>query len=128
MLRFSPQAKMPSQYIPILVVAIVVAMFPAAALVIFKRNRAASETTEAGETPCPRGLTPEDSAAGEYSVRFYIAGALFVIFDVAIVFLFCWAIKFSQMGVYGLFVMLPFVGILLAGYAWLYKNGALDWI
>jgi NADH-quinone oxidoreductase subunit A len=117
---------MPSQYIPILIVAIVVAVFPAAALVIFKRNHKASETAEAGETPYERELPPEDAAAGNYSERLYIAGALFVIFDVAIVFLFSWAIKFSQMGVYGLFVMLPFVGILLAGYAWLYKNGALD--
>jgi len=118
---------MPSQYIPILIVAIVVAAFPAAALVIFTRNRTASETTEAGEKSYERELAPQGAAAGKYSVRFYIAGALFVVFDVAIVFLFSWAIKFSQMGVYGLFVVLPFAGILLAGYAWLYKNGALDW-
>jgi NADH-quinone oxidoreductase subunit A len=41
--------------------------------------------------------------------------------------LFPWSIQFSQMGGYGLLVMLTFLGILLAGYAWLYQKGALDW-
>ena len=51
---------------------------------------------------------------------------IYVIFAVAIVFLFPWAIKLSQMGWYGLIVAAVFVGILLAGYAWAFRMGALS--
>jgi NADH-quinone oxidoreductase subunit A len=52
---------------------------------------------------------------------------LFVIFDVETMFLFPWAIQYKALGVLGLLSMVVFLGILLVGYAWLYKKGALDW-
>jgi NADH-quinone oxidoreductase subunit A len=120
--------KMPAQYIPILMVAMVAGLFPLAALAILKRAAAlppqAPEATQAQEI---RGSAPEDMASDGSSVKFYIAGALFVIFAAAMGLLFPWSIQFSQMGAYGLLVMLTFLGILLAGYAWLYQKGALDW-
>jgi NADH-quinone oxidoreductase subunit A len=119
---------MPSQYIPILIVAILVAAFPVAGLAIFKWVRAVSEVDEANERPRDLSSAPENVATVHDSAQFYLAGILFVVFDVASVFLFPWAIKFSQMDGYGLVVMLPFIGIVLAGYAWLYKKGALDWV
>jgi NADH-quinone oxidoreductase subunit A len=73
-------------------------------------------------------VPPEGSARGRYSVRFYIVAILFVIFDVETIFLFPWAIKFNQLGLYGLATMLVFLGILLIGYVWLYRKGALDWV
>jgi len=119
---------MPSQYIPLLIVAIVAAVFPLAALAIFKRARPLSESTQetvqAQEISSPSAV----EAAEKSSVKFYIAGALFVILAATMAFLFPWSIQFSQMGAYGLLVMLTFLGVLLAGYAWLYKKGALDWI
>jgi len=60
-------------------------------------------------------------------VRFYIIAMLFVIFDVETMFLFPWAIKFKSLGLVGLISMFVFLGILLVGYIWLYKKGALDW-
>jgi NADH-quinone oxidoreductase subunit A len=119
---------MPAQYIPILMVAMVAGLFPLAALAILKRASApppqAPEATQAQEI---RGPGTEDMALDGSSVKFYIAGALFVIFAAAMGLLFPWSIQFSQLGAYGLLVMLTFLGILLAGYAWLYQKGALDW-
>jgi NADH-quinone oxidoreductase subunit A len=124
MLRFLLQVKMPSQYIPILVVAILAASFPVIGL--FWVTRLSPEL----ETPALHVESQERAVEAGHSdsMRFYIAGSLFVIFDAAIVLLCVWAIKFSQMGVYGLIVMLAFLGILLAGYAWVCKKGVLDWI
>jgi NADH-quinone oxidoreductase subunit A len=120
---------MPGQYIPILIVAMVAGVFPLAALAILKRASAVSppapETNPGHEIS---NSATEVVAEENISVKFYIAGALFVIFAAALAFLFPWSIQFSQMGAYGLLVILTFLGILLAGYAWLYKKGALDWM
>ncbi len=120
---------MPTQYIPILIVAAVAGIFPLAALAILKRTLAlpppAPETFPGDEIG---RVSTEHIAPDNNSVKFYIAGALFVIFAAAMTFLFPWSIQFSQMGAYGLLVMLTFLGILLAGYAWVYKKGALDWM
>jgi NADH-quinone oxidoreductase subunit A len=119
---------MPSQYIPILIYAILAAAFPAVTLLIFKYIRPDSSSTGAKLEPYECGVPPEGTARGRYSVRFYIVAILFVIFDVETIFLFPWAIKFGQLGVYGLITMLVFLGILIVGYAWLYQKGALDWV
>src|ERR1700719_2025399 len=119
---------MPSQYIPILIYALLAAAFSAVTLAIFKYIRPDSKATGAKREPYECGVPPEGSARGRYSVRFYIVAILFVIFDVETIFLFPWAVKFNQLGAYGLLTMFVFLGILLIGYVWLYKKGALDWV
>jgi NADH-quinone oxidoreductase subunit A len=69
-------------------------------------------------------------------VRFYIVAILFVIFDVETVFLFPWAIVYAHTHtgiyftspLYGLVTMFTFLGILIIGYVWLYRKGALEWV
>jgi NADH-quinone oxidoreductase subunit A len=120
---------MPSQYIPILIVAMVAAIFPLAALAILKRARPDSPQAQTTD-PVPKisGLAADQITVGQNSVKFYMAAALFVIFAAAMALLVPWSTQFSRMGAYGLLVMLIFLGVLLSGYAWLYKKGALDWI
>jgi NADH-quinone oxidoreductase subunit A len=119
---------MPSQYIPILIYALLAAAFPAVTLIIFKFIRPHMKPNGAKLEPYECGVPPEGNARGRYSVRFYMVAILFVIFDVETIFLFPWAIKYGQLGVYGLVTMLVFLGILLIGYVWLYRKGALDWV
>jgi NADH-quinone oxidoreductase subunit A len=128
MLRFLLQVKMPSQYIPILVVAILAASFPVIGLLGVTRLSPELETPALYVESQERAVDSAGEAGYSDSMRFYVAAGLFVIFDAAVVLLCVWAIKFSQMGVYGLIVMLAFLGILLAGYAWVCKKGVLDWI
>jgi NADH-quinone oxidoreductase subunit A len=118
---------MPSAYIPVLIFAVLVAAFPAVTLIIFKYIRPDSRSVGDRLKPYECGVPPEGDSRGRYSVRFYIIAMLFVIFDVETMFLFPWAIQYKVLGLPGLFLMVVFLGILLAGYAWLYKKGALDW-
>ena len=119
---------MPSQYIPILIYALLAAAFPAVTLACFQIYSPGLKATGAKLEPYECGVPPEGNARGRYSVRFYMVAILFVIFDVETIFLFPWAIKYGQLGVYGLVTMLVFLGILLVGYVWLYRKGALDWV
>ncbi|MGA8034946.1 MAG: NADH-quinone oxidoreductase subunit A [Candidatus Acidiferrales bacterium] len=119
---------MPAQYIPILIFAVLAAAFPVATLRLARYLRPPSTANGAKLEAYESGNPIEGSARGRYSTRFYIIAILFVIFDVETIFLFPWAIRFSQLGLYGLETMLVFLGILLVGYVWLYRNGALDWL
>lgn len=119
---------MPREYIPIFIFAALAAAFPAVTLLIFKLIRPDSRPVGAKLKPYECGVPPEGDARGRYSVRFYIVAILFVIFDVETIFLFPWAVKFAELGLYGLLAMFVFLGILLIGYIWLYKKKALEWV
>lgn len=135
MLAWAVKTEMPRQYIPILIFAALAAAFPAATLIIFKYIRPDMRGVGAKLKPYECGIPPEGGARGRYSVRFYIVAILFVIFDVETVFLFPWAVLFSTADstlrlspLYGLVTMFVFLGILVIGYVWLYKRGALEWV
>jgi NADH-quinone oxidoreductase subunit A len=119
---------MPSEYLPVLVFAVLVAAFPAVTLIIMKYIRPDSRATGAKLKPYECGVPAEGGARGRYSVRFYIVAMLFVIFDVETMFLFPWAIQYKVLGLFGLISMFVFLGILIVGYIWLYKKGALEWV
>ena len=78
--------------------------------------------------PYECGITPFDNARGRYTIRFYIVAILFVVFDVETMFLFPWAVQFKLLGLFGLLEMLIFLGILIVGYIWIWKKGALEWV
>ncbi len=119
---------MPRHYIPIFIFAALAAAFPAVTLIIMKFIRPDSRAVGAKLKPYECGIPPEGDARGRYSVRFYIVAMMFVIFDVETIFLFPWAVQFGFLGLYGLLTMFVFLGILLVGYVWLYKKGALEWV
>ena len=126
---------MPGQYIPILIFAVLAMAFPGVTLVLFKFIRPDSRATGAKLKPYECGIPAEGDARGRYSVRFYIVAILFVVFDVETIFLFPWAVLFSTREegfrlspLYGLASMFVFLGILIVGYIWLYRKGALEWV
>jgi NADH-quinone oxidoreductase subunit A len=123
---------MPVAYIPVLVFGLIVLSFPVLALLVFKLIRPESRGGPAKFQPYECGIPAESNARGRYSARFYVVAMLFVVFDVETMFLFPWAILyrswiFLHMGAFALISMVVFLGILLIGYIWLYKKGALDW-
>jgi NADH-quinone oxidoreductase subunit A len=61
-------------------------------------------------------------------VRFYIIAILFVIFDVETIFLFPWAVRYRTLGWFGVAEVAVFLAILIVGYIWSYKKGALEWV
>ena len=97
---------MPENYVPILMFAGLAFLFPAVTLWIARFLRPEARNIGSRLEPYECGIKPEGDARGRFGVRFYVIAILFVIFDVEVVFL----------------------GILIIGYIWLYKKGALEWI
>jgi NADH-quinone oxidoreductase subunit A len=77
--------------------------------------------------PYESGITPFMDANQKFSIRYYIVAMLFLIFDIEAVFLYPWAVAFNQIGLYGLIEMVIFITILLIGYFYAWKKGALVW-
>lgn len=77
------------------------------------------------------GMEPVKTARERFSVKFYIVAMLFIVFDIEVVFLYPWAVSFKHlipsMGFFIVFEMFIFIGILLAGYFYMIKKGALKW-
>ena len=74
------------------------------------------------------GEVPEGSAWVKFNIRFYIIALVFIIFDVEVVFLFPWAVVFQEIGFLAFVEMAIFVLILVAGFAYVWAKGDLDWV
>jgi NADH-quinone oxidoreductase subunit A len=77
--------------------------------------------------PYECGVDPIGDARERFSVRFYIVAMLFLVFDVETIFLFPWAIIYDKLALFGLAEMLIFIGILVVGYYYAWRKGALEW-
>ena len=73
------------------------------------------------------GMEPVRSARERFSVKFYMVAMLFIVFDIEVVFMYPWAVMFRQLGMFGFVEMLVFIAVLLVGYLYLVKKGALRW-
>jgi NADH-quinone oxidoreductase subunit A len=118
---------MPQNYVPIFVfVGVIVVLLPLT-LMLAKLVRP-SNPNKVKLMPYECGIDPIDNARGRYTVRYYIIAILFVVFDVETIFLFPWAVKFKALGLFGFVEILIFLAILIAGYIWVWKKGALEWV
>ena len=77
--------------------------------------------------PYESGMNPYGEGTRRMPVRFYLIAVLFSRFDIEVVFFLPWAITFRQLGLFGLIEMVVFVTILLVGYVYAWKKGALEW-
>jgi NADH-quinone oxidoreductase subunit A len=77
--------------------------------------------------PYECGMDPIGEARKRFSVRFYIVAMLFIVFDIEAVFLYPWAVIFRELKVFGLVEMGVFIAILLVGFVYVWKKGALEW-
>ncbi len=118
---------MPQNYVPIFVFLLLTFLVGAGTLLIVALIRP-SNPEKVKSAPYECGIVPENNARQRYTVRFYIIAILYVVFDVETIFLFPWAAQFRHLGAYGFLEMLVFLGILVLGYVWIWKKGALEWI
>jgi len=77
--------------------------------------------------PYESGSPLFQDARVQFPMRYYVIAMLFVIFDIEIVFLFPWAVSFRKLGLVGLMEMVLFIGILVVGFWYAWKKGALEW-
>ena len=73
------------------------------------------------------GFNAFDDARMKFDVRFYLVAILFIIFDLEVSFLFPWAVAFKEVGVFGFWAMMIFLGVLTIGFIYEWKKGALEW-
>jgi len=79
------------------------------------------------ESPYESGMDPVGTARDRFSVKFYLVGMFFILFDIELVFMYPWASQYKQLGMFGFIEMLIFVLILFVGFIYLLKKGGLKW-
>jgi NADH-quinone oxidoreductase subunit A len=116
----------PLNYVPILVFIAIALAFGVVSLLLgwfVRPNR----PYRAKLIPYESGSPLFSDARLQFPMRYYIIAMLFVIFDIEIVFLFPWAVAYRKLGLVGLVEMGVFLGILLVGFWYAWKKGALEW-
>ena len=118
-----------ANYAVLLVAALIVISVPVLTLFILTPLIRASRATKAKLEPYECGIAPTSLAFDHrFSVRYFLIAVLFIIFDVETVFLFPWAIRFKQLGLFGAVEMAIFLAILLIGYFYAWKRKVLSWV
>ena len=114
------------QYIPI---GLMILFAVAFGLVLVNINRwiGPSKPGEEKMSTYESGMEPVKTARERFSVKFYLVAMLFILFDIEIVFMYPWAVKFRELGVFGLVEMLVFIAVLLVGFLYIWRKGALKW-
>lgn len=113
-------------YFPLLVLFALAGIVVLALLLIAEKIGPKSLNPAKAE-PFESGNPPKGDARIRFSVRFYLVAMLFLIFDLEVVFLYPWAILFRRLGLFGLVEMGIFLAILVIGFIYVWKKGALEW-
>jgi NADH-quinone oxidoreductase subunit A len=116
----------PELYFPV-VVQIVIAIAVAAGLIGISTLLGKRGKSPLKDTPYESGMAPVGSARERFSVKFYLVGMIFILFDIEAVFLFPWVVVFRELKLFGLAEMFVFVVLVLVGFFYVYKKGVLEW-
>jgi NADH-quinone oxidoreductase subunit A len=114
------------EYLPILIFLGIAGGMAAVILLasyVLARQRPDAEKLSAYEC----GFEPFEDARGRFDVRFYLVAILFIIFDLEVAFLFPWAVSLGNIGLFGFWSMMIFLGVLTIGFIYEWKKGALEW-
>ncbi|MBI3595879.1 MAG: NADH-quinone oxidoreductase subunit A [Nitrospirae bacterium] len=121
-----PGEFVPTNYLPILVFIAIALAFGGVTLLLGKILRP-SRIYKAKLTPYESGSIPFSDARAPFPLRYYLIAMIFVIFDIETVFLYPWAVVYNELKLYGLIEMALFILVLLVGYFYAWKKGALEW-
>ncbi len=114
------------QYVPVLVFLALAAIM-GGVLVIAGRLLGVHKPDSQKNSPYECGFEAFEDARIKFDVRYYLIAIIFILFDLEVAFLFPWALVFKQLGLYGFTVMSVFLAILIAGFVYVWKKGALEW-
>jgi NADH-quinone oxidoreductase subunit A len=113
-------------YFPVLVQAIL-AMGLAAGLLTVSRLLGKRVRNRVKDMPYESGIVPTGDARQRFSVKFYLVAMLFILFDIEAIFLYPWAVVYRELRWVAFVEMLVFVILILSGFFYIWKKGALDW-
>lgn len=118
------------EYLPVLLQIVVATGFAGSALLISVLLGKTGKRTPAKDTAYECGMVPQGEGQPRFSVKFYLVAMLFILFDLEIVFMYPWAVVYKEAIARSSVIfwsMLSFITILMVGYAYAVKKGALDW-
>ena len=113
-------------YAPVLIL-LGVSLLNAVGMVALSHLVSPFRPTPAKLDPYESGMVPLGNTRERFSVKFYLVGMLFILFDVEAVFLYPWAVVFKELKMFGFVEMLVYIGIVLVGLWYVWKKGVLDW-
>ena len=117
-----------SPYIGIVILAVIATGFVALTIITSmlvgpgRYNRAKYDSYECGIEP-----TPQPVGGGRFPVKYFITAMLFIVFDIEIVFLYPWAVRFDAMAFFGLVEMVIFIATVFVAYVYVWRRGGLEW-
>src|SRR3977135_2213381 len=118
------------EYLPVLLQVVVAVGFAVSVLIVSVVVGKSGRRTRVKDTAYECGMIPQGEAQPRFSVKFYLVAMLFILFDLEIVFMYPWAVVYKEMIAESkmvLWSMLSFISILMVGYVYALKKGALDW-
>ena len=113
-------------YFPVLLQAII-AMVVAAGMLGASYILGKKVRNRVKDLPYECGIVPTGSARERFSVKFYLVGMLFILFDIEAIFLYPWAVVYRELRMFAFLEMLIFIVLILSGFFYIWKKGALDW-
>jgi NADH-quinone oxidoreductase subunit A len=113
-------------YLPILIF-IVVALALGAGMIVVGAVLGPRRPDSEKLSPYECGFEAFEDSRMKFDVRYYLVAILFIIFDLEIAFLFPWAVVLDQIGMFGFLAMMLFLGVLVVGFVYEWKKGALEW-
>jgi len=116
----------PASYFPVLL-QVLLAAATAAALVTLSWLLGNRLRSRQKDTPYECGIAPTGTARERFSVKFYLVAIVFILFDIEAVFLYPWVVVYRDLRVFGFLEMLLFIALILSGFFYIWKKGALDW-
>jgi NADH-quinone oxidoreductase subunit A len=127
---YNSAQKMNSNYLDSygsLLLMFILAMGLSGALVVVSNLVGRHKRSREKDEPYECGIHPTGDAREPVTVQFYMVGLLFILFDIEAIFLYPWALVYHDLQVFGFVEMVLYILILLSGYIFLWKKGALDW-
>ena len=113
-------------YFPVLVQALL-AMAVAAGLITVSFLLGKRVRNKVKDMPYESGIVPTGDARRRFSVKFYLVAMLFILFDIEAIFLYPWVVVYRELKMFAFVEMLVFVILILSGFFYIWKKGALDW-
>ena len=115
-----------SDYLPILVMFLV-ALFIAVFVIVLSGLLGPKHPSKRKLMPYESGMEPIGSAQTRFPIKFNLVAMIFILFDIEVIFFFPYALVYKRLGIFGLIEMGLFMLILLIGFVYIWKRGALEW-